>query len=120
MSSEQGPGSTFEWLRSMMDRAPSLTTCIAVYYVVLVLLGVLLNIADPIKGNLTILFLTHLFILVAPFAYGPATILVLVGVPVAIALCAVHLKGWWRVVGVMALIIGTHVFGFFYAVRLYG
>jgi len=39
---------------------------------------------------------------------------------VAIALCAVWLKGWWRVGSIMALIIGTHLFSFLYAARLYG
>jgi|SoiMethySBSTD1v2_1073268.scaffolds.fasta_scaffold227098_3 hypothetical protein len=120
MSSEQHSWSTFGWLRSVIGRAPSLTTCIAVYYVVLVLFGVIVNIVDPLKGILTILFFTHVFILAAPFAYGPATILVIVGVPVAIALCAVWLKGWWRVGSIMALIIGTHLFSFLYAARLYG
>jgi hypothetical protein len=120
MNSEQNSWSTFGWLRSVIGRAPSLTTCIVAYYVVLVLLGVIVNIADPLKGVLSLFFLTHLFILMVPFAYGPATILVIVGVPVAIALCAVGLKGWWRVGSIMALIIGTHLFGILYAARLYG
>jgi hypothetical protein len=118
MSSEQNSRSTFWWLRSR--RAPSLTTCIVVYYAILIILGVIVDFADPLNGIRSMFFLTHLFILVAPFAYGPATILVIVGIPVAIALCAVWLKGWWRVSIIMALIIGTHLFGFFYAARLYG
>jgi len=120
MSGEQNSRSSFERLRSVIGRAPPLTTCIAVYYVMLILFGVIVDITDPLHGILTILFFTHLFILAAPFAFGPATILLFVGVPVGIALCAVWLKGWWRVASIMAIIIGTHVFGFVYAARLYG
>jgi hypothetical protein len=115
MSSDQNSSSTFGRMRSMIRRAPSLTTCIAVYYLVLILLGLMVDAADPINGLLNILLFTHLFILVAPFAHGPAAILVLVGVPVAIALCAVWLTGWWRVGTIMFLIIGTHLFGLFSA-----
>ena len=120
MSSEQNSWSTFGWLRSVISRPPSLTICIAVYYVVLILFGAFVGISDPLHGVLTILFLTHFFIVAAPSVYGPPIILLLVGVPVAIALCAVWLKGWWRVLSVMAFIIGTHVLSFICAVQLYG
>jgi hypothetical protein len=120
MSSEQDPWSTFGWLRSVISRPPSLTICIAVYYVMLILFGAFVGISDPLHGILTILFFTHLFLPLTPFAYGPATVLIFVGVPVAIVLCAVWLRGWWRVASVMALIIGTHVFSFVYATWLYG
>lgn len=80
----------------MIGRAPSLTTCIAVYHVILILFGLAVEAADPLNGLPNILFFTHVFILVAPFTHGPATILVIVGIPAAIALCAVWLKGWWR------------------------
>jgi hypothetical protein len=120
MSREQGPWWIFQRLRSAVGRAPSLTACIAAYYALLILFGIVVDIKDPLNGVLNILSLTHLFILVAPFAYGPAIILILVGVPVAIALCAVWLKGWWRIGSIMALVIGAHVFSFVYAARLYG
>lgn len=115
MNGEQNSWPTFGWLRSVLGRPPSLTTCIAVYYVVLILFGLTLDGANPLNGLLNFLLFTHLFILVAPFAHGPAAILAIVGVPVAIALCAARLTGWWRVGSVMLLIIGTHLFGLFSA-----
>lgn len=95
-------------------------TCIAVYYALLILFGAAVGITDPLKGVLTILFFTHLFLLQVPFVFGVPTVLLIAGVPVAIALCAVWLKGWWRVASIMALIVGTHIFSFLYAARLYG
>lgn len=118
MSEERNSRPTSGWLRSLSSRAPSLTTCIIVYYVILVVLGLTHDATDPLEGLLGLLFFTHLFILMAPFAHGPAAILVIVGVPVAIALCAVHLTGWWRVGSIMSLFAGTHLFSLFSASTL--
>ena len=118
MSEERNSRPTFGWLRSLNIRAPSLTTCIIVYYVILVVFGLTHDATDPLNSLLSLLFFTHLFILMAPFAHGPAAILVIVGVPVAIALCAVRLTGWWRIGSIMSLIVGTHLFSLFSASTL--
>ena len=101
-------------------QAPRLTICIAAYYCLLVLVGAFSNVNHPIDGVLAMLFLTHMFIVVALPAHGIISVLIIVGVPVAIAVCAVRLTGWWRVIAVMGLLLGSNLYGIYSAAGLYG
>jgi len=107
-------------LASALSRPPSLTSCLIVYYLLLAAFG-LLAIGDPKDGTLGVLLFTHIFVLLAPFqGQGGLGVLVLVGIPLGIALCAVRLTGWCRVIGVMGLLIAANSYGVYTALQLGG
>lgn len=107
-------------LCSLIPRPPRIATCIVVYYALLIALGVFADSEDPLNGILNVLFLTHLFAVASAGAHGAPGVLIMALVPVGIALSAVWLSGWWRIVAVMGLIISVNVFGVYSAAKFDG
>lgn len=100
---------------------PSLGICVVVYYAFLVILGIVIGWPDPIAGLLTVLLFTHIFLVLAPtLPHGEIGVLVLVATVIGLPLCAVALKGWWRVVAFMGLLLAANLYGVYIAFQLGG
>lgn len=73
------------------------------------------------QGLLTVLFFTHIFLVLAPtLPHGEIGVLVLVATVIGMPLCAVALKGWWRVVTFMGLLLAANLYGVYVAFQLAG
>jgi len=103
-------------MRDLIVR-PRLMTFVALYYSLLVALGAAIVPADPGKGIFYVFYLTHFFVVQTFFGVGGFGRYVIVLLLVGIGLCLIWLKGWWRVVGVMGLIMGANVYGYVAAIQ---
>jgi hypothetical protein len=101
---------------------PKLSTCIAAYYGVLVLFGVIGSALAPsavepslgevLSGGLWLLFLTHVFFVLAIAIQGDwLSYVLVVGIPVAIIVAMMRLNGWPRNAAVIGLLFAAHAYG---------
>lgn len=103
-------------IRDMIAR-PRVITFVAMYYSLLVAFGAAVVPGDPGKGIFSVFYLTHFFLVQTLFGVGGFGRYVIVLLLVGIGLCLIWLKGWWRVVGVMGLIIAANLYGYYAAVQ---
>ena len=104
-------------LRALLLR-PRVMTFVALYYSLLVAFGTAVTPADPGKGIFYCFFVTHFFIAQTFFGVGGFGRYVIVLLLVGIGLCLIWLEGWWRVLGVMAMIIAANVYDYHAAAQM--
>lgn len=102
--------------------APRLRTCVAIYYVMLVLFGIIGSFLAPasvdhgltsiLRGGLWIIFLTHFFFIASiPIQHDWLSFLMFFGVPTGMMVAATRLTGWLRNLAVVGLLLMAHAYG---------
>ena len=94
---------------------PRVMTYVALYYSLLIAFGTAVMPADPGKGIFYVFYVTHFFVAQTLFGVGGFGRYVIVLLFVGIGLCLIWLKGWWRVLGVMAQIMAANLYGYYAA-----
>ena len=106
-------------MMAIRRQPPSIGTCVVVYYAVLVVVALIIGWPDPVKGLLTVLLFTHIFLVLAPtMPNGEIGVLVLLATVIGLPLCAVALKGWWRVVIFIGLLLAANLHRVYVAFHL--